>query len=154
MRKWRRRMPFSMHAVSVADDLVALCAIMQPEHWAVDNQMTSYQPAFLQKFLESGGILLLAKVGEQVVGAAIAYRMPHPDGEHALYVHELDTHPDFRRQGIATDMMRALQALAHKEHFAEVWVGAEASDKAANAVYRSLHPDDEEAATLYFYRAT
>jgi ribosomal protein S18 acetylase RimI-like enzyme len=135
----------------MADDLASICACMQPEQWAADNQMSRYQPAFLQAFLESGGILLLAKDGEQIAGAAIAYCLLHPDGAGSLYVHELDTHPKYRRQGVATAIMQALMALARQHQLTEVWLGAETAHEAANAFYRTLGPGDTEAAILYFY---
>ena len=51
--------------ISLAANLEAICAQMQPGEWGADNEMTSYQPDKLHKFLESENtLLLLAKDGE------------------------------------------------------------------------------------------
>jgi ribosomal protein S18 acetylase RimI-like enzyme len=133
------------------DDLLAICAQMQPANWAADNEMTSYQPQKLRAFLERGGLLLLAWKGERIAGAALGYELPHPDGEDALYVHELDTHPDFRRQGIATMLMQELFKIAKERGLSEVWLDADADNAAANGLYKKLGPSGADPGTTYYY---
>ncbi len=96
---------FVIGQIGASDDLAAICGQMQPNAWAADNEITSYRPDLLKKFLDGGGILVLAQVGDKIAGAALFYALPHPAGEHSLYVHELDTHPDYRRQGVASQIM-------------------------------------------------
>lgn len=136
---------------SASDDLTAICAQMQPETWGKDNQMTSYQPDKLAKYLESGGILLLAYDGESIAGAAICYELLHPAGEDSLYVHELDTHPDYRHQGVATKLMLEAIKLANGRQLTEVWVGTE-TENIANDFYKTLNPYEVEPSVIYSYK--
>lgn len=70
--------------VSLADDLDAICEQMQLETWGKDNEMTSYQPETLKTCLEAGGVLILAKEGETIVGAALCYVLTYPAGEDSV----------------------------------------------------------------------
>lgn len=138
--------------VSLKDNLEAICEQMQPGEWGKDNEMTSYQSDRLRKYLEDDKhILLLAKDGEKIAGAALCYILPHPAGEDSLYVHELDTHPDYRRQGVATKMMQELQRIAKEKGLKEVWLGTETTNDAANAFYKSLNPTEIEPSIIYAY---
>jgi ribosomal protein S18 acetylase RimI-like enzyme len=145
-------MQATLKKVLVGDDLAAICAQMQPGKWAPDNEMTSYQPESLKRFLDKGGILLLAYEDEIIAGAALCYELPHPAGEDSLYVHELDTHPDFRRRGIATQLMNEVRRIAVERNLTEVWVGTETDNNAANALYRNLGPDESEQCVIYSYK--
>lgn len=145
-------MSFTLHIVTLQDDVVAVCTQMQPDLWGKDNEMTSYQPENLKKFLDAAGILLLAKDGEKIAGAALCYVLPHPAGEDSLYVHELDTHPDYRRKGIATQLMQKAMQIAKEKNLTEVWVGTETTNVTADAFYRSLDPYEVEPSTIYAYK--
>ncbi len=126
---------------------------MQPDEWARDNEMTSYTAEKLDAFLANDqNILLLAKDNEKIAGAALAYVLPHPAGEASLYVHELDTHPDYRRQGVATHIMHKLIEIATERGLEEVWVGTE-TENVANKFYESLHPYETEPSVIYAYKA-
>jgi len=138
--------------VGVHDDLSDICAQMQPGNWASDNEMTSYQPKALQDFLQQNGILLLAYEADNIAGVALCYTMPHPDGNRMLYVHELDTHPNFRRQGIATQLMQAVFGLAKERGLSEVWLGADKDNAGANALYTKLNPVDADPTITYSYK--
>ena len=143
---------FTTAFVRKSDNLSAICAQMQPEAWGNDNEMTSYQPQLLERFLEAGHVLLLAYRGDQIVGAAIAHELLHPAGEHSLYVHELDTHPNYRRQGIATLLMSELTKFAKDKGLTEVWLGTESENQAANALYKRLDPYEIEPSVIYAYK--
>lgn len=133
---------------------------MQPGEWGRDNEMTSYQPEKLRIFLESGGILILAKDVDpstgsgqgKIAGAALCYVLPHPAGEDSLYVHELDTHPDYRRQGVATQLMQKAMEIAKEKGCIEVWLGTETDNDAANAFYKTLKPYEIEPSVIYAYK--
>lgn len=135
-----------------ANELVLICKQMQPDEWATDNEMTSYQPHKLKLFLEGGGLLLLAKDVDKIAGVVLGYALPHPAGEDSLYIHELDTHPDYRRQGVASQLMKKMQVIAKEKGLREVWVGTEATNKSADAFYRSLDPTEIEASIIYSYK--
>jgi ribosomal protein S18 acetylase RimI-like enzyme len=133
------------------ETVTAICDQMQPDQWAVDNEMTSYQPANLKKFLSNEqNLIVLSKEDEKITGIAICYILPHPAGDDSLYVHELDTHPDYRRQGIATRIMRKIEEIAEKYNLKEVWVGTE-TDNVANKFYRSLQPDEICPSVIYSF---
>ena len=142
----------TLKLVNSQDDLKATCAQMQPDTWGKDNEITSYQPENLKTFLEKGGILLLAYDGDKVAGAALCYEMPHPAGDHSLYVHELDTHPDYRRQGVATALMQELMRIGKDRGLTELWVGTETTNTGADAFYKSLKPYEIEPSFIYAYK--
>lgn len=139
--------------VSQTDDLDAICAQIQPDLWGKDNEMTSYQVANLKKFLQQNGILLLAYSAEKIVGIALCYDLPHPaTTDHSFYVHELDTHPDFRQRGIATRLMAEASRVAKELGATEVWLGTETDNDPANALYKKLGPYEIEQSVTYAYK--
>jgi ribosomal protein S18 acetylase RimI-like enzyme len=139
--------------VTADDDLIVICEQMQPGSWAKDNEMTSYQPGYLAGFLKDNkGFLLLAYDGKKIAGAALCYEMPHPAGDHSLYVHELDTHPDYRRHGVATTIMERLMEIAKERGLQELWVGTEMENTTARSFYMSLKPYETEEAVIYSYK--
>lgn len=145
-------MALELQQVASRDSIEAICQQMQPEVWGDDNEMTSYQPESLQKFLESGGVLILAKDGEKIVGAALGYIHRHPDGNDSLYVDELDTHPDYRRQGVATHLMNKAGEIAKEKGCTEVWVSTETTNETADKFYCSLDPYEVEPSYIYTYK--
>jgi ribosomal protein S18 acetylase RimI-like enzyme len=146
-------MTLSLRMVTADDDLAAICKQMQPGVWAKDNEMTSYQPEHLKALVQDDkNLLLLAYDDEKIAGAALCYELPHPAGDHSLYVHELDTHPDYRRHGVATALMGELMKVARARDLKELWVGTETENKAARSLYASLQPYETEAAVIYSYK--
>ena len=146
-------MSLTLHVVTTDDDLTAICEQMQPGKWAKDNEMTSYQPEHLASLLKNDkSLLLLAYDGEKIAGAALCYELPHPAGDHSLYVHELDTHPDYRRHGVATTIMERLMEIAKERKLTELWVGTEMENTTARSFYASLKPYEIEEAVIYSYK--
>lgn len=78
--------------------------------------------------------------------------MPHPSGEDTFYVHELDTHPDFRRQGIGQKLMQEVVKYAKQKGFYEAWVATETDNIPANNLYKKLSPSEVEASVTYSYK--
>jgi diamine N-acetyltransferase len=142
----------TIRQVKISDDLSSICAQMQPSNWDKANDMSSYQPEALKKFLEAGGVLLLAYDGATIAGAALCYVLPHPSGDDTFYVHELDTHPSYRRQGVAKQLMQKAMALAKEQGLDEVWLGADQDNPPANHLYKSLLPTEIEPTTTYSYK--
>lgn len=138
--------------VSTSDDLAAICAQIQPELWGKDNEMTAYEPELLKEFLEKGNYLVLVYDGDKIAGAATAYPLPHPaaDGS-SLYVHEVDTHPDYRQRGVATMLMKEMLKIAKEQGLYEVWVGADEGNEAAHNLYKKLNPYEQDPCTIYAY---
>ncbi len=144
----------SLKQIAPTDDLGAICVQMTPDNWAKDNEMTQYEESRLRKFLDDNkNLLLLAYDGDKIAGSALCYELPHPanDGS-SLYVHELDTHPDYRRQGVATQLMQELFKIAKTRGLYEVWLGTEQDNAAANELYKSLDPYETELTATYSYK--
>lgn len=142
----------TVRQVRVAD-IDAVCAQMQSDLWGKDNEITSYQPETLKKFLEQKGVLLLAYDRDKIAGAAICYDLPHPaEADHSFYVHELDTHPDYRRQGVGEMLMKEAMRLAKLCGAKELWVGTETDNDPANALYKKLKAYEIEQAVIYSYK--
>jgi ribosomal protein S18 acetylase RimI-like enzyme len=137
--------------IKLTDKLDDVCAQMQPELWGKDNDMAVFNSADLRKFLESNGVLLLAYEGEKIVGDAMCYIMYYPSGEHHFYVHELDTHPDYRRRGVGEALMREALQVAKRLGMTEVWLGTEHDNKAAKALYQKLGPTDVDEGPTYVF---
>jgi ribosomal protein S18 acetylase RimI-like enzyme len=49
-------------------------------------------------------------------------------------------------------MMKRLLEIAEKADCEEVWLGTEVTNQAANALYRSLNPDDVSQVVGYTYK--
>ena len=145
-------MKFALHRVNLIDDLQDICAQMQPEKWGKDNEMSSFNPEGLRKFLENNGVLLLAYEGEKIVGDAMCYVMYHPSGEDHFYIHELDTHPDHRRQGIGEALIREALSIAKEMGMYEAWVGTEHDNEPAKALYQKLGPYEVDNGPTYSYK--
>lgn len=146
-------MPLDLRLITPGNDLAAICEQMQPDAWAKDNEMTNYSSDKLRIFLEDDkNLLLLAYDGDKIAGAALCYEMPHPAGEDSLYVHELDTHPDYRRHGVATAIMQKLMEIAKERGMKELWVGTETENTKARSFYESLKPYEIEPSIIYSYK--
>ena len=66
------------------------------------------------------------------------------DHELWLYVDEVDVCADQRQKGAGKAIMNKLLDIAEDEECEEVWLGTEVDNVAANALYRSIDPDDIE----------
>ena len=77
---------------------------------------------------------LVAEQDERVVGFVFGYLLPRRHGTATeMFVYELEVDEPYRRQGIATRLMRALV-----EGCEEAFVLTEPDNDAANALYESL----------------
>lgn len=138
--------------ITQSDDLQAICKQMQPDNWAADNEMTSYTVEGLKNFLKDPtNILLLAYDDHLVAGVALAYEMTHPVGVNYLYLHELDTHPDYRRKGIGTLLMNELRSIGKARGCKEMWLEVDDDNPGAQKLYDSLSPTDIEKTITYSY---
>jgi ribosomal protein S18 acetylase RimI-like enzyme len=80
---------------------------------------------------------------------AIAY--VHPAGQRYVYVDEVETDEAFRRQGVASAMMKAAREIARGMGAHAVWLGADEGNDAAHALYRSLEAHEIEPGVIYTY---
>ena len=111
-----------------------------------DNRI---DPARLSNYLLSPGhLMVLAFDGDLIVGQCTGVVHHRPEKDSELYVDEVGTASTHRRQGIATDMLKALFAWARELGCHEAWLGTELDNMAANGLFRRLGARDE---TIRFY---
>jgi aminoglycoside 3-N-acetyltransferase I len=100
---------------------------------------------YLRRLLSSDTfIAVVALRGDRVVGGLCAYELrkfEQPRSE--IYIYDLAVHGDHRRQGIATALIRELQALAADRGAWVIFVQADRGDDPAVALYESLGTREE-----------
>ena len=87
-----------------------------------------------------------------VVGMVMAVIHDHPDKPTELFLDEIGTGDDWRRQGIARALMEFLFARADDKGIEEIWLGTETDNEAANGLYRGFEHKRENAVIYYFER--
>jgi aminoglycoside 6'-N-acetyltransferase I len=97
-------------------------------------------------------LMVLALVGELVVGQCAGVVHRHPDKPPELYVDEVGTASTHRRQGIARAMLAELFAWGRELGCEEAWLGTELDNEAANALYRGHRPIEDAAMQFYVFR--
>jgi ribosomal protein S18 acetylase RimI-like enzyme len=74
-----------------------------------------------------------------------AQLLPRAYGKHSvLYVDELDTAVNYRRNGVATALMSEIKNLADETDSYELWLGTEKTNTGAQKLYEKLAPDEVE----------
>lgn len=120
-----------------------ICRSLVPDEWDALNALSPLSEEALRSISQNSDyFFLLASIDGKIVGMTLAIKLLKTDGSQWLYVDELDVHPHFRRQGIATALMHELFTHARSEGLEEVWVGAESSNDGANLFYESLNPSE------------
>ena len=105
--------------------------------------------AYLSALLARDHVIAIAAVGDNnpsidnnnraVVGGLVAYELPKfEQARSEIYIYDLAVDASHRRRGIATAMIRALQALAAKRGAWVVYVQADYDDEPAIALYTKL----------------
>ena len=84
-------------------------------------------------------LFLVALEGDEPVGFVLAYELPRRHG-HALTlcIYEVDVAAASRRRGVATRLMRELEAIARKSGIAEAFVLTDPDNVAAMELHRSV----------------
>jgi ribosomal protein S18 acetylase RimI-like enzyme len=101
------------------EDVVRRLAEREPQTALLQDDRTLFYAAF---------------AGDEPIGFAFGYLLPRRHGDpEILFVYELGVDVPYRRQGIATRLLRALLAAAP-----EAFVLTEPDNDAANAVYAKL----------------
>ena len=101
-----------------------------------DNSVDPEQLARFQA--DPGHHLVFAILEDTVVGFVSGVVMLHPDKQPIFFINEVDVAPAFRRRGIATALCERLIAHARAEGCKGIWLGTEADNAAARALYRRL----------------
>jgi ribosomal protein S18 acetylase RimI-like enzyme len=79
----------------------------------------------------------------RAVGMISGVETTHPDKGTEMFVYELGVAPAARLQGVATELVRALAALARANGCYGMWVGTEPDNAAAQATYRRAGATEE-----------
>jgi ribosomal protein S18 acetylase RimI-like enzyme len=87
----------------------------------------------------------------RLAGAMHAIAYTHPAGKRYLYVDEVDTAEEFRRQGVASALLLRAREIARSIGAHAIWLGADEGNDAAHALYRSLGPQEIEPGVIYSY---
>ena len=146
-----------VEAVSQDHDLGRLVDEINAASWDAANDMAEYGVEALREYLGRQDTIFVAchevTQGQRLLlGIASARVETKPYGrERWLYVDEVDVCADRRRRGAGTAIMRKLLEIAEAARCAEVWLGAEANNQAANALYRALRPDDDRPVVGYTF---
>jgi GNAT superfamily N-acetyltransferase len=90
------------------------------------------------KFLSSEGHhLFVALLDDETIGFVSGVETTHPDKGTEMFLYELSVHPDHRRRGVGTALVKALADLARDRGCYGMWVGTESDNVAALATYRA-----------------
>ncbi len=138
----------SVNIISIEDDLDQLVLDINEAEWDEANDMSEYDVEALEAYLLTPDTVFIAcyETGNDIdtlLGIASARLEIKPyDKARWLYVDEVDVCADQRQRGAGSAIMRKLIELAKNEGCEDVWLGTEVDNHAANALYRSLDPDD------------
>lgn len=125
--------------------------------WDEGNGIDEYTVDSLRAYLEMPDTFFLvcfqASTGSNQLAGMASGRLQQKPYDYCkwLYIDEIDTCVNFRRQGVGTAMMQELLLLAHENNCEEVWLGAEKSNDVANKFYQSLHPSAVDAVIGYTF---
>lgn len=87
----------------------------------------------------TGHVMFIARDQEdRPIGFVSGVEMRHPDKEPEIFVYELGVDDEFRRQGVATSLLEALEHYAVDRGCSGLWTGTERDNEAALATYRSV----------------
>jgi len=134
--------------ISVDDDLQSLIADINYALWDEDNEMSVYDSESLKIYLERQDTIFIACHEEfersaVLLGIASSRIEMKPYGmELWLYVDEVHVCADQRKKGVGKLIMQTLFEIARREGCEEVRLGTEEDNVAANALYRSIGPND------------
>jgi aminoglycoside 3-N-acetyltransferase I len=84
-------------------------------------------------------IVLVALVGEEVVGGLVAYELPKIEREWIeIYIYDLAVAEEHRRRGIATRLINELRDIGRERGAWIIYVQADYGDEPAIALYAKL----------------
>ncbi len=143
-------MPKPVHQLTPGDvALMASVCTMFGEAFNDMDMYTSKRPsaAYLRSLLARDTFFALAALdGEKVAGGLVAYEMIKFEQERSeIYIYDLAVAAPYRRQGIATALIEALQAIAAKRGAYVIFVQADTAeeDQSAIALYEKLGVREE-----------
>lgn len=142
----------NIRQISLDDNLAEIAASIIPTEWGEDNELSEYKEKSLREIVGNPDcVYLIAYDGQKPVGIAMAAKFLNPSAKHWLYVDELGVRPDYRRRGIAGNLLKKLLEIAKDWQLDEVWLGTEPDNVAANHLYKSLQPSKVESFVGYTF---
>jgi aminoglycoside 6'-N-acetyltransferase I len=138
-------------------DLECLVADINAAQWDEANEMSEYDVDSLSEYLNTPDNVFVAcyavtdPVRTLMGFASSRFQLKPYDRERWLYVDEVDVCVNQRRKGAGKAIMTTLINIARENDCAEVWLGTEPDNDAANALYRSLRPDEVEQFVGYTF---
>jgi GNAT superfamily N-acetyltransferase len=82
--------------------------------------------------------MVVALLGDEVVGMASAVDYLHPDKPPELWVNEIGVAPTHQSQGIGKQLIQALFVRGRALGCREAWLGTEATNHAARCLYAAV----------------
>ena len=141
--------------ITAGDAVSSLVADINQASWDAANEMCAYEEESLATYLAHPDTVFVscyeAQDGQTTfmgMGSGRLELKPY-DGSRWLYVDEVDVCADQRQKGAGAALMQKFIAIAEYHGCEEVWLGTEVDNDAANALYRSLDPDDEAEVVGY-----
>ena len=101
--------------------------------------------AYLEGLLEKEHIIpLVALAHGGIIGGLVAYELDKFEQDRReIYIYDLAVHEEYRRQGVATALIRHLRQIASQRRAWVIYVQADYGDEAAIALYTKLgHRED------------
>ncbi|MBX2882559.1 MAG: AAC(3)-I family aminoglycoside N-acetyltransferase [Granulosicoccus sp.] len=96
--------------------------------------------AYLQALLGNDGIIaLVALVSNHVIGGLVAYELRKLEQHRSeFYIYDLAVTSPYRRQGVATGLIKALKPIARERGAWVIYVQADQNDEPAVTLYTQL----------------
>ncbi len=147
--------PVTVRRISLSDNLGQLANQINTAQWDKANEIDpgSYTEQSLKAFVAfERSVFVAAFIGDNLAGIASATQQSHPHNSgHWLYVDEVDTAVNFRRMGVAAEMMYYLYDLAKDFGCYELALGTELNNEPAKLLYSSLQPTYHEDVSWFGY---
>jgi ribosomal protein S18 acetylase RimI-like enzyme len=118
-----------------AEQLVALFAAILPGSPTGQADEPEKPEAFLR---DPSSFAIGAYADDAPVGLAWGLQMRSPSGRLTTYVHELNVHENWRRQGIGSALVNEATALARRRGSTKFWLSTGGHNDAAQLLYGSL----------------
>jgi aminoglycoside 3-N-acetyltransferase I len=114
-------------------------------HHAADLFDSPPLAAATERFLADPTHHLLFAYDEagRAIGMISGVETTHPDKGTEMFIYELGVAPAARLQGVATELVKRLAAVARERGCYGMWVGTEADNEAAQATYRRAGASEE-----------
>lgn len=149
-------MQIEVRRITRSDDLKSLVTLINRAAWDEDNDVDPYSVAALESYLYKDDtvfvVALTTERQQELVGMASGRIELKPyDHMKWLYIDEVDTCANRRRMGVGRALMLRLLEIARESDCEEVWLGTESDNVAANALYKSLSPDEVDQVVGYLF---